>query len=101
MTWAYKQKPYLTIVKEQEENPKWQVYGYHDCEWTTKVLNILKTKNEKNITFHDVQEEGLCNALIQKGYVRVPIVFRNGELLGGYADTLQFLRSTPLDANRK
>lgn len=77
------------------------VYGKTGCSYCSKV-KLLLTEYEEPFTYVDCDEFlvekaaflAFIEGLAKKEHKTFPIVFRSKRFIGGYMDTLEFLRNT-------
>lgn len=77
------------------------VYGKSGCSYCTKVKALL-TEYEQEFTYVNcdeflVEKEAFLafiQGIAEKEHKTFPIIFRSKAFIGGYMDTLEFLRNT-------
>lgn len=66
------------------------IYGKPDCPWCDRVKDLLSTED---VRYVDLSEDTDALRYIKsQGFKTVPQVFWNGNLIGGYEATQQFLK---------
>lgn len=76
---------------------RWEVYTQPKCDYSTKVVELLKKNGETNIEIIDIVERQLIMEFYKQGLSRTPAVFRNGKYFGGYQDIIGFFQSKFVD----
>lgn len=72
----------------------WVVNGKRTCGYTIKAMNLLKAKNVPFI-FVDVADSVARDKIVrQSGMKTVPVIYKNGRLIGGYTDLERYLSSS-------
>ena len=71
----------------------WTVYGKRTCGFTVKSMNLLKAK-KISFTFMDVSDSAARDKIIrQSGIKTVPVIYKNGRLIGACSDLEKYLSS--------
>jgi glutaredoxin len=72
----------------------WVIIGQPMCIWCERVRGLL-SMNGKTYTYFDVEKHpSLKEFLKALGRTTVPLVFAEGEVIGGYEDTKEFIKWT-------
>uniref|UniRef100_A0A6C0EBI4 Glutaredoxin domain-containing protein n=1 Tax=viral metagenome TaxID=1070528 RepID=A0A6C0EBI4_9ZZZZ len=74
----------------------WTVYGVSWCPFCQKTINLFNEK-KLNYYYYDVEKEPFITKdkfrdmlkMELDGYKTVPVIFRDGKLIGGYSDVLK------------
>jgi len=75
-------------------NENWVIIGQPMCIWCERVRGLL-SMNKKSYVYFDVDKHpSLKEFMAAIGKTNVPLVFAEGEVIGGYKDTKEFLQWT-------
>jgi glutaredoxin len=73
---------------------RWDIIGTKSCKWCYKAQALLEGKNLYPNNYYDVGVWPFLRTLLKKaGINTVPQIFINGELIGGYDDLEEYLKT--------
>ncbi|MCW2286644.1 glutaredoxin 3 [Rhodoblastus acidophilus] len=80
---------------------KWVILGKASCKWCDKAIALLEGEGVEYSYLSIEANPQLRNFMIANGLTTVPQVYKNGQLIGGYAEVEARFTGDPLFTSKE